>query len=146
MYVIITDLTISLVLTTFGNKPKKFDFVHQTPFLAGRRARAGHKTIVHYHSHSPTNLKVQSGPEWQNCLPVSGFSHSSQTIHRFILAGGSHMVKAFRSPITTASALYVLLGHYSQTMHGYWYGLLVFIHKQCLRAGMGCWSLSTNSA
>ena len=28
-YIMITDLTISLVFTTFGNKPKKFDFVHQ---------------------------------------------------------------------------------------------------------------------
>ena len=26
----ITNLTISLVLTTLGNKPKKFDLVHQT--------------------------------------------------------------------------------------------------------------------
>ena len=31
-YIIITDLAISLVLTVtlLGNKPKKFDFVHQT--------------------------------------------------------------------------------------------------------------------
>ena len=26
----VNDLTISLVFTTLGNKPKKFDFVHQT--------------------------------------------------------------------------------------------------------------------
>ena len=30
VHVIITDLAISLVLTTFYNKPKKFNFVHQT--------------------------------------------------------------------------------------------------------------------
>ena len=31
-------------------------------------------------------------------------------------------------------------------MHGSWYGLLVIVHKQCLRASTGYWSLSTNSA
>ena len=30
LYVIIRYLAISMVFTTFGNKPKKFDFVHQT--------------------------------------------------------------------------------------------------------------------
>ena len=30
VYVIVTDLAISLVLTTLGNKRKKFNFVHQT--------------------------------------------------------------------------------------------------------------------
>ena len=36
-----TDLAISLVLTTFGNKPKKFDCIHQTIFLPGGTPRLG---------------------------------------------------------------------------------------------------------
>ena len=37
-------LAISLVLTTFGSKPKQLDFVHQT--VAGTHARAGNETTL----------------------------------------------------------------------------------------------------
>ena len=35
----ITDLAIALALPLLGNKPKKFDFVHQT--ISHREARGG---------------------------------------------------------------------------------------------------------
>ena len=43
-YVIISDLAISLVFHRLGNKPKKFDFVHQTVSRREARARGGHET------------------------------------------------------------------------------------------------------
>ena len=39
-YVIITDLAISLAITVFGNKSKKFDFVQQTISRWEARGRA----------------------------------------------------------------------------------------------------------
>ena len=42
LYVIITDLTISLVLTLLGNKPKEFNFIHQT--VSDREVHTGWAT------------------------------------------------------------------------------------------------------
>ena len=41
----ITDLAIALALPLLGNKPKKFDFVHQT--VSHREARGGVGTKLH---------------------------------------------------------------------------------------------------
>ena len=87
--VIITNLAISLVLTTFGISPRN-STLFTRPFLTGRRVRAGHATI------SPLPQSLTS------CLSLHS-PISFQTIHRFILPGRGHMLKAFRSPITAAS-------------------------------------------
>ena len=70
----VNDLAISLVFTALGNKPKKFNFLHQTvshrevhvgvgtrllcspDFLAGRCTWGGHKTALFTVHFMPTGI------------------------------------------------------------------------------------------